>query len=424
MIGSYKRKSGDEGAVCIECIIPSNEAPSSSCATMRSVPTFRLNEKDKIKDAYRKYQIVLIKRAVPNPNFSANTLHDFYRKSVSSERIIETTFTTENDSNSGHKYTADNVFGTKDALPAPNQGWYCSTIVQKLDKGEVGADEVAHFILSLPIADLSCLKLDNCTVTAPTWVFLGRSGKKYLKGRPEHTDSVSHDGTWHLQSKGSKVWTVRPVESAEWRNLPLGQAPVITPSASSDRMNKEHLIDTSDSHPRLSIKCEEGDLLIVNTRAWWHQTTLPPSGSRGVSLSYARDFYCPYLSSSDSSASTSTQNVKRSRPSKEDINKRGEGEGESEFTNVDGVYAARFVKAGDIVLHESELPDCSLPRCFSPNCEVVELEDETMALVALQDIQPGQFLSVADSDEEESDDDEEEDDEEDNDDDDEEEEEQ
>lgn len=33
-----------------------------------------------------------------------------------------------------------------------------------------------------------------------------------LTGRGEHTDSVSHSATWHLQVAGTKVWTIRPTE--------------------------------------------------------------------------------------------------------------------------------------------------------------------------------------------------------------------
>jgi hypothetical protein len=32
------------------------------------------------------------------------------------------------------------------------------------------------------------------------------------------------------------------------------------------------------------------------------------------------------------------------------------------MTNVDGLYAAKAVSIGDVVLTEAELPDCSLPR--------------------------------------------------------------
>ncbi len=43
-----------------------------------------------------------------------------------------------------------------------------------------------------------------------------------------------------------------------------------------------------------------------------------------------------------------------------------EDEDEEEFVNVDGLYAARNVRKGQVVLRESELPDCSLPRTYAP----------------------------------------------------------
>ena len=42
-----------------------------------------------------------------------------------------------------------------------------------------------------------------------------------------------------------------------------------------------------------------------------------------------------------------------------------EEEDEEEFVNVDGLYAARNVRKGQVVLRESELPDCSLPRTYA-----------------------------------------------------------
>ena len=59
---------------------------------------------------------------------------------------------------------------------------------------------------------------------------------------------------------------------------------------------------------RLRIECQAGDILMINTRLWWHQTELPdttyattsinttasagPPLSLPLSMSYARDFHC------------------------------------------------------------------------------------------------------------------------------------
>ena len=34
-----------------------------------------------------------------------------------------------------------------------------------------------------------------------------------VAGRAEHTDAVEHDGTWHLQCAGRKVWHLRPTDA-------------------------------------------------------------------------------------------------------------------------------------------------------------------------------------------------------------------
>jgi hypothetical protein len=35
----------------------------------------------------------------------------------------------------------------------------------------------------------------------------------------------------------------------------------------------------------------QGDLLLINTRAWWHRTDIETQDDEGFSMSYARDFY-------------------------------------------------------------------------------------------------------------------------------------
>merc|ERR1711871_191006 len=89
----------------------------------------------------------------------------------------------------------------------------------------------------------------------------------------------------------------------------------------------------------------------------------------------------------------------------EDERKEEEEKNSSLVTNVEGVYASRNVSKGNIVLQQSELPDCSLPESHDYNCEVCELEDGLLALVAVKDITAGDWLTVAYSSDESSDDD-------------------
>ena len=105
----------------------------------------------------------------------------------------------------------------------------------------------------------------------------GGGGGCDLQGRPEHTDAVDHSGTWHVQLSGFKTWHIRPVESApEFEGCP--------PDCGDDELE-----GVKEGGGGYVVECEAGDLLLINTRAWWHRTTLPVQ--EGNSVSYARDFY-------------------------------------------------------------------------------------------------------------------------------------
>jgi hypothetical protein len=72
------------------------------------------------------------------------------------------------------------------------------------------------------------------------------------------------------------------------------------------------------------------------------------------------------------------------------------------MTDLDGLYATNDVEQGTIILKESNMPDCELHRSATdPNCEVVELEDGTSAVVSSRPITAGEFLCVAESSDEE-----------------------
>ena len=112
-------------------------------------------------------------------------------------------------------------------------------------------------------------------------------------------------------------------------------------------------------------------MILHSTRLWFHQTRIPPQPL--PSVSYARDFWC-------------------------DISTKATGT----MSNVDATYATNDIEEGDIIFTEDTLPDGELGRSENPNCQVVELEDGTQAVVAVREIKSGEFLCVADSDAEES----------------------
>ena len=67
---------------------------------------------------------------------------------------------------------------------------------------------------------------------------------------------------------------------------------------------------------------------------------------------------------------------------------------------MDGTYATCDIEAGAVIFTEHDLPDGELHRSSDPNCEVVELEDGTSAVVSILDVASGEFLTIAESDSE------------------------
>lgn len=244
---------------------------------------------------------------------------------------------------------------------------YCSFLVQKKPTVVEGSPSQ----LSLPLEQLT----EDWSQGDCTWIFFGRNvlvggggsaaadddnnDRGVVEGRPEHTDAVSHDGTWHYQLSGRKTWFLRPtlelIHSSE--AVGVGIDPTLI----------------------LEVSCQEGDILVVNTRLWWHRTEIPPQ--HVPSVSYARDFFF-------------TQDKRE----------------QTLMSNVDGMYAVTDIEEGTIVLREEDVPDCELHRSKdNPNCQVVMLEDEDVyAVVSIRPIKAGEFFCIAESeddDEEEEDDD-------------------
>ncbi|GAB5358552.1 hypothetical protein AAMO2058_000467800 [Amorphochlora amoebiformis] len=163
---------------------------------------------------------------------------------------------------------------------SPNR-WYASFLIQE------GSPLLQDALDCLPVKvpkPLNAVHHTQCV-----WFFFGNnqlqdptvSTTAMMVGKDEHVDEVSNDGTWHLQTSGQKVWYIRPNPSADW---PQGQVPPISTA--------------------VEIKVDTGDLIIINTRRWFHKTAIPPH-PRGVpSVSYARDFFL--IRPSDASVDNST----------------------------------------------------------------------------------------------------------------------
>jgi U3 small nucleolar RNA-associated protein 6 len=275
------------------------------------------------------------------------------------------------------------------------QRGYCSFIVQHDKK------QMERLLNQLPITDLpiaSSAEIDNDEADEKSeilamehgpglWIFFGCNdgGDGDLEGRGEHTDSIQHDGTWHYQLSGVKLWHVRPTtELLHLLDLEDDDPMIQT-------WKQEEIDDKERDHCTLDMTCSMGDVLLINTRLWWHSTILPGQpvassigsdmneGKHYVpSISYARDIYLGRRSM--------------------------DGEQQTTLTNLDGLYAANDIEAGTVVFRESDMPDCELHRTNeNPNCEIVELEDGEGGIVSCRSIKAGEFFCIMESDDDSDD---------------------
>lgn len=255
------------------------------------------------------------------------------------------------------------------------------------------------------------------------WIFFGRNNgpasghHEDLQGRPEHTDSISHDGTWHYQLSGIKRWLLRPTqklrehfqavltdeELMEWTaqgNIGDNDGTAnnnIESTEADPKDNNEH----TKEH-RIQVDCRQGDVLIVNTRLWRHQTILPPQPN--PSVSYARDFWVTPRQPSTATAPCSSRIADSESGPNNSCFSAASG-----MTNLDGLYATDDIEADTIIFKETDMPDCELHRSSTdPNCKVVEFEDGTQAVVSCRKIRAGEFFCIPESDDEDDEEEEEE----------------
>lgn len=111
---------------------------------------------------------------------------------------------------------------------------YCSFLLQN-DTASMEA-----LTRRLPVSDIDGTKW---SYEPAIWVFFGRNTKRHrLPGRPEHTDSVTHDGTWHYQLSGRKIWKLRPTQQLLEHMKGVSAWPEATV---------------------LEVDCQEGDVLVI-----------------------------------------------------------------------------------------------------------------------------------------------------------------
>eukprot|EP01043_Picozoa_sp_COSAG02_P080082 COSAG02_NODE_18861_length_913_cov_1.533170_1_plen_221_part_10 len=128
--------------------------------------------------------------------------------------------------------------------------WYASVVLEQSRAPQALADLLATAPRKPPA-------LAAFEAKPHAWLFFGSNGAAApMPGRPEHRDNVQSDGTWHVQLSGSKEWWLRPYpEPCEWQPCDPPDVPA----------------------GRLHVLVEAGSVLLVNTRLYLHETSIPGS---------------------------------------------------------------------------------------------------------------------------------------------------
>ena len=237
------------------------------------------------------------------------------------------------------------------------------------------------------------------------WVFIGKRGLASFSGRSEHVDRILHDGTYHLQCEGEKIWQVRP----NWAYRKESQPP--RAGNSEDGTGSDALPNDSAwrTAKRQVIVCRPGDLLLINTRLWAHQTTIPnildtlktEIQPPHMSISIARDFYLNATQSMESGGGGLGTSSSSSSSSGSNKRKHREAE-EYEMGNVDALFSSRSIAKGEVVFTEAEFAavatsGAGLAMCApkDANCDVVRLNG-AVVIVALKNIQHDDIIMLGD----------------------------
>ena len=168
--------------------------------------------------------------------------------------------------------TPDETAESTAAITAEGTSWFGNFILEYTDGAVCDVLEELGAVLP-PLSDA-----DRVENNEKVFFFLGqntRADAKTVRGTPGHVDKVDHIGTWHVQVSGSKTWVIHPHQRAA-PSWPGADGPPV--------------VATKDGEIRVDV--EAGDMLIFNSRLWFHETWCPPTGGAagGLSLSFAREF--------------------------------------------------------------------------------------------------------------------------------------
>ena len=345
---------------------------------------------------YDKFQVVLLrdttstKSPLPSPTaaFGLTQLAELYKQHSASiqktfgvengpsdftpQQMVESTMSVGAEpSKTGEN--GDVVASLRAVKKMSPQRWYASYLVQK-DKA------YEHLASMIPLKEPKVLLELKTHHTPCIWVFVCRniagteSGKvSPLRGRAEHIDAVQHSGTWHLQVSGTKTWRIRPNHTGSWTQARVGS------TQEGNHMSPSLVASTNTTQNggkpeppmHLEVVVKAGDVFVINTRLWFHQTHINDTASarQQVSFSYARDFY--FVSALHHSQTGPSGNLattlevgggqSESDAAKTDDESQSHGSIETEtavdmhMQNVEGTYAVQDFDEGDVVLEEQPL---------------------------------------------------------------------
>lgn len=214
-------------------------------------------------------------------------------------------------------------------------------------------------------ADATSVKHSACL-----WFFVARCDTD-MPGRAEHTDTIEHDGTWHYQLRGKKRWYIRPTEELLART--------------ADELEGASTAAGVAEGKRLVVDCGPGDVLLINTQLWWHQTEIPRTthAPGQLSISYARDVFL-------------SERPAASQEAEEEAEE--EADCTTDMGNRDQFRVEGSIEEGDVIFPEDDLPEVSLPASKTPNCQYIVWEPTGgKVVVALRDIEEGECLTVPES---------------------------
>eukprot|EP00927_Polykrikos_kofoidii_P058106 TRINITY_DN52441_c0_g1_i1.p1 TRINITY_DN52441_c0_g1~~TRINITY_DN52441_c0_g1_i1.p1 ORF type:complete len:454 (-),score=60.84 TRINITY_DN52441_c0_g1_i1:41-1339(-) len=181
----------------------------------------------------------------------------------------------------------DNDVGVGGNVGNDAKVWYGGCVVEG-----TAAKALLH---QVPAAEqlLEC-PLRGSQPTGAAWAFMGiNGGTRPLTGKLEHVDELRPGVlTMHAQLSGEKVWRLRPNAEADCWNAPTsgGAAPIIVAPGG-----------------RLEVCCRVGDRLLIDTGAWFHETSIPPPApSRNGIAEFSLSIACDYTTGSVGSSETSS----------------------------------------------------------------------------------------------------------------------